>query len=184
MKVGSRALAIGTNTTKLSIRQMIFSFCTNTFDNFTNMYSLPKWAMLSTGQSRAGACPGYFAKAGSVLREGELDDDYDDDDDGNDDDDERECDPVDGLGRFCQGWLCPQGRWTGRASKKVSRLGLVTSQLYVQQKSLGKIIGILEHHGNFLQGHLSGHIATLSNQVKRATDLNALHGLVHTTWPC
>ena len=44
------------------------------------MYSLPKWAMLSTGQSRAGACPGYFAKAGSVLREGELDDDDDDGD--------------------------------------------------------------------------------------------------------
>ena len=62
------------------------------------MYSLPKWAMLSTGQSRAGACPGYFAKAGSVLREGELDDDDDDydlydadgdEDDGDDDDDER-----------------------------------------------------------------------------------------------
>ena len=53
------------------------------------MYSLPKWAMLSTGQSRAGACPGYFAKAGSVLREGELDDDdgdYDDDDGDGDDD--------------------------------------------------------------------------------------------------
>ena len=33
MKVGSRAQAIGTNTTKLSIRQMNFSFCTNTFDN-------------------------------------------------------------------------------------------------------------------------------------------------------
>ena len=105
------------------------------------MYSLPKWAMLSTGQSRAGACPGYFAKAGSVLREGELDDDDDDyddndgdEDDGNDDDDERECDPVDRLGRFCQGWLCPQGRWTGRSSKKVSRLGLATSQLCAAKK--------------------------------------------------
>ena len=100
------------------------------------MYSLPKWAMLSTGQSRAGACPGYFAKAGSVLREGELDDDDDDydDDDGDDDDDERECDPVDGLGRFCQGWPCPQGRWTGRSSKKVSRLGLATSQLCAAKK--------------------------------------------------
>ena len=107
------------------------------------MYSLPKWAMLSTGQSRAGACPGYFAKAGSVLREGELDDDDDDydlydadgdEDDGDDDDDERECDPVDRLGRFCQGWLCPQGRWTGRSSKKVSRLGLATSQLCAAKK--------------------------------------------------
>ena len=104
------------------------------------MYSLPKWAVLSTGQSRAEACPGYFAKAGSVLREGEFDDDDDDDDDdgddddGDDDDDERECDPVDGLGRFCQGWLCPQGRWTGRSSKKVSRLGLATSQLCAAKK--------------------------------------------------
>ena len=34
MKVGSRALAIGTNSTKLSIRQMNFSFCTTIFDNF------------------------------------------------------------------------------------------------------------------------------------------------------
>ena len=55
------------------------------------MYSLPKWAMLSSGQSRAGACPGYFAKAGSVLREGELDDDDDDDDDDDGDDDDDEC---------------------------------------------------------------------------------------------
>ena len=157
------------------------------------MYSLPKWAMLSSGQSRAGACPGYFAKAGSVLREGELDDDDDDydDDDGDDDDDERECDPVDGLGRFCQGWPCPQGRWTGRSSKKVSRLGLATSQLCAAKKVWEKLLGfwsisflITIRHGDSLQGHLSGHISTLSSQVKGATDLNALHGLVHTTWPC
>ena len=80
------------------------------------------------------------------------------------------------------GSVLREGGQVGRPRKSVDWVWPHHS--YVQQKSLGKIIGILEHHGNFLQGHLSGHIATLSNQVKRATDLNALHGLVHTTWPC
>ena len=80
------------------------------------------------------------------------------------------------------GSVLREGGQVGRPRKSVDWVWPHHS--YVQQKSLGKIIGILEHHGNFLQGHLSGHIATLSNQVKRDTDLNALHGLVHTTWPC
>ena len=75
--------------------------------------------------------------------------------------------------RFCQGWLCPQGRWTGRASKKVSRLGLATSQLCAAKK-FGK---------NYWDFGASWEFSTRTPQLTQQPGQKG-HRLKCTAWTC